>query len=198
MCSATDAAEPLPKEDSIRYVLDARKGSFTAQAFATGILSAFGHSPRIAIREFAGEARFSVADTTIEDAHLRATVQTRSLEVIDDMRENDRKEIHRQMYEEVLETDRFPEIQYECSRVSASGDGDSYWVALNGDLTLHGVTRPLPISARVRISGDTLRASGEFMVKQSDYEIAPVKVAGGALKLKDEVKVTFDIVARKE
>jgi hypothetical protein len=36
------------------------------------------------------------------------------------------------------------------------------------------------------------------MVSQSDFEIAPVKVAGGALKLKDEVKLTFDIVARKQ
>ena len=44
------------------------------------------------------------------------------------------------MCDEVLETDRFPEIVYECSRVSASGSGDRYWVALNGELTLHGVT----------------------------------------------------------
>jgi hypothetical protein len=50
----------------------------------------------------------------------------------------------------------------------------------------------------VLINGDTLRASGEFSVRQSDHEIAPVKVTGGALKLKDEVKCTFDIKARKQ
>ena len=113
---------PSPEANLIRYVIDPRKGSFTAQAFATGMLSAFGHSPRIAIREFSGEARFAQSGTSIESAHLQLTVQARSLEVTDDIREKDRQEIHRQMYDEVLETDRFPEITYECSHASASGN----------------------------------------------------------------------------
>jgi polyisoprenoid-binding protein YceI len=82
--------------------------------------------------------------------------------------------------------------------VSGSGSGDRYWVALNGELTLHGVTKSVPISARVIINGSSVRAAGDFSIRQSDYEIAPVSAAGGAIKLKDEVKLTFDIVARKE
>ncbi len=46
--------------------------------------------------------------------------------------------------------------------------------------------------------GDMLRASGEFSLLQSDYGIPLVSVAGGALKVKDELKFTFDIVARKQ
>jgi len=46
--------------------------------------------------------------------------------------------------------------------------------------------------------GDTLKASGEFSVSQKQYGIAPVTVAGGAIKLKDEVKCTFNIMARKQ
>jgi hypothetical protein len=41
-----------------------------------------------------------------------------------------------------------------------------------------------------------LRASGDFILKQSDYGIKPVIVAGGALKLKDELKFSFEMVAR--
>ena len=114
--SAADATNVTPKAGLIHYVIDPRKGSFNAQAFATGMLSAFGHSPTIAIRDFAGEAKFAPASTSIEDARLHFTVQARSLEVTDDIREKDRLEIHRQMYDEVLEVDRFPEITYECSR----------------------------------------------------------------------------------
>jgi hypothetical protein len=44
--------------------------------------------------------------------------------------------------------------------------------------------------------GDMLRASGEFSIFQSEFGIPPVKVAGGALKLKDELKCAFDIVAQ--
>jgi polyisoprenoid-binding protein YceI len=72
------------------------------------------------------------------------------------------------------------------------------WVALNGELTLHGVTRPMPVSARVVIQSDSLRASGEFTVRQSEYDIAQVSAAGGAIRVKDELKCTFEIVARRQ
>jgi hypothetical protein len=42
-----------------------------------------------------------------------------------------------------------------------------------------------------------LRAFGEFALRQSDYGIKPPSAVGGGLKVKDEVKFTFDIVARK-
>ena len=73
-----------------------------------------------------------------------------------------------------------------------------YSATLNGDLTLHGVTRRQPITARVAVLGSMLRASGDFTLNQTDYNIKLVSVAGGALKLKDELKFSFEIVARKQ
>jgi hypothetical protein len=49
----------------------------------------------------------------------------------------------------------------------------------------------------VRLKGDTLRAAGEFSIRQSDYEIRPASAAGGTVKLKDELKLSFDVAARK-
>ena len=46
--------------------------------------------------------------------------------------------------------------------------------------------------------GDMLRASGDFTLSQTDYQIKLVSVAGGALKLKNELKFSFEIVARKQ
>jgi hypothetical protein len=43
-----------------------------------------------------------------------------------------------------------------------------------------------------------LRASGDFALDQTDYNIKLVSVAGGALKLKDELKFSFEILARKQ
>jgi polyisoprenoid-binding protein YceI len=191
------ATKTLLEDASVNYVIDAQGSTFVAQAFATGLLSAFGHDPRVAIRNFGGDLSFNVTSLAVEGARLTISIQADSLEVIDDISEKDKQEIHRKMCEEVLETDRFPEITYECSRASASGSGDRYWVALNGELTLHGVTKSVPVSARVVINGSSVRATGEFSVRQSEYEIAAVSAAGGAIKLKDEVKLTFDIVARK-
>jgi polyisoprenoid-binding protein YceI len=83
--------------------------------------------------------------------------------------------------------------------VSASVLGDNrYQANLNGNLTLHGETRPITIPTQVTLLGDMLRAGGEFPLLQTNFGIAPVSVAGGTLKLKDEVKFSFDIVARKQ
>jgi hypothetical protein len=43
-----------------------------------------------------------------------------------------------------------------------------------------------------------LHVAGDFSVRQSDYEIKPVSAAGGAVKMKDEIKLSFDIIARKD
>ena len=44
-------------------------------------------------------------------------------------------------------------------------------------------------TAQVTVMGDMLRAYGEFLCSRADYGIKPVSVAGGALKLKDEIEV---------
>ena len=67
-----------------------------------------------------------------------------------------------------------------------------------GTLTLRGQTQSQPVSAQVALQGDTLRANGEFALLQSKYGIKPISFAGGTLKLKDELKFSFDIVARKQ
>jgi len=64
---------------TVRYVLDPSVSRFTVQAFATGILSAFGHNPTIAIRDYDGEVQF--APDTYEDASLQLTAKTTSFEV---------------------------------------------------------------------------------------------------------------------
>ena len=181
----------------VRYVLDPRTSRFTVRAFASGMLSAFGHSPTIAIRDFAGEAQFS--PDNLESASLRVTVKAASLGVTDDVSDKDRREIEREMQEKVLESARYPEIVYACTGVSVDNPANGqYSIKLRGNLTLHGVTHSLTIPARVAVTGDMLRAFGDFSLRQSDYNIKPVSAIGGGLKVKDEVKFSFDIVARKQ
>jgi polyisoprenoid-binding protein YceI len=182
---------------AIRFTVNTRASRFTVRAFASGVLSAFGHNPNIAIREFTGEAQ--VNPEKVEESRLLLTINAASLGVTDDISDKDRREIERQMLEEVLEVSSYPEIVYECSRFTANKTGEGqYQVTLDGDLTLHGVTRNQSVSARVTLGGDTLTAFGDFALRQSDYEIELVSALGGALKVKDEIKGTFNIVARKQ
>ncbi|MGD0268416.1 MAG: YceI family protein [Candidatus Sulfotelmatobacter sp.] len=187
----------IPSATTVRYLIDAKKSKFTVRAFATGMLSAFGHSPTIAIPDFEGEIRLNAE--AVEQSSLRLVIHSASLNVTDDISDKDRNEINRAMHQDVLESDSFPDIVYEASSVSANKTGEGqYSLTLNGELSLHGITRSQRISARVWLDGDTLRVAGDFSVRQSDYEIKPVSAAGGTIKLKDELKLSFDITARKQ
>lgn len=182
---------------TVRYIIDGKNSRFTVQAFATGLLSTFAHNPTIAIRDFEGEICFS--PEAVEHSSLHLMIHSASLTVTDDVREKDRAEINRAMQEQVLESDSFPEILYESSGLSANKIGEGqYWGTMNGELALHGVTRSQPVSVRIAANEDVLRATGDFSVRQSDYEIRPVTAVGGTIKLKDELKFSFDISARRQ
>lgn len=179
------------------YLIDGRASRFTVRAFASGMLAAMGHNPTVGIRDFSGEMSFN--PEKVEAGSLRLVVKAGSLSVQDDISDKDRREMERLMNQEVLETARFPEIRYEASDITVTRASEMlYSAALNGELTLHGVTRRQPIDARVTLLGSMLRASGDFTLDQTDYNIKLVSVAGGALKVKDELKFSFEIVARRQ
>jgi polyisoprenoid-binding protein YceI len=187
-----------PDTSMVRYKLDAGQSRFTVQAFARGLLSGFGHDPVISIRDFSGEAQF--APGTFAEASLRLAINIASLTLLDEVKEKDRREIEQTMLHDVLEAARYPEIVFQSTQITATRIVESrYKARIIGDLTLHGVTRSgLWIAAQFTLDGDTLRAKGDFTLKQTDYGIKLVSVAAGALKLKDELKFSFDLVGHRD
>ena len=96
----------------------------------------------------------------------------------------------------VLDAGRFPTIAFRSTAVSGRLAGTGAWdVEVRGDLTLHGVTRPVVLPLRVERAGDALVANGATTLKQRDYGIEPVSVAG-VVKAKDELRLEFRITAR--
>ncbi len=182
----------------VRYIADAGQSKFIVQAFASGLLAGFGHNPTIAIRDFTGEVQCTPG--SLINASVRFVISAKSLAVIDDVKEKDRKEIETMMHDTVLETSRYPEIIFQSTNITVTRVVEGrYKARIIGELTMHGVTRGnLWVQAQVKVEGDSIRAQGDFTLKQTDYNIKLVSVAGGALKLKDELKFTFDIVAHQE
>jgi polyisoprenoid-binding protein YceI len=184
-------------ETRVHYVTDNRASQFTVQVFSGGLLSAFGHNPTIAIREFTGVAQLNLEN--IEQSSLRVTIEAASLTVRDDISDKDRREMERTMQQEILETTSYPQIVYDCSSISSEPAGEGqYSVTLNGDLTMHGVTRRQTIPARVAVTGEVVRAFGTFTLLQTDYGMKLASIAGGALKVMDELKFSFNVLARRK
>jgi polyisoprenoid-binding protein YceI len=186
-----------PEFSGVHYAMDTRLSQFTAQAFASGMISVVAHSPKIAIREWTGEVRFE--PESLKDASLVGRGKTASLEVLDELRDDDRRQLHRVMHQEVLEVTTFPEFVFESTAVTAEKQKqDLYRVNLMGKLTLHGVTNGHSFFAQVAFGADSFRAYGDFTLSQTDYAIKVASIAGGTLKLQDELKCSFYVVAKKK
>jgi polyisoprenoid-binding protein YceI len=180
-----------------KFAIDPGASRFTVQAFATGLLSSFGHNPTIGIRDFDGEIECDPG--TYQNARLRLSLRTRSMDVLDEMKRDDREKLEQEMYGKVLEADRFLTATFESKEITIQKLGDDLFMAhVKGELQFHGTSHDHNFDARVTRMGTILRISGQFPLKQSDYGIKPFSFAGGALKLKDELKFGFELVARKE
>ena len=195
----TEAATAIPTEtETVTYVLVAAESKFTVQAFAEGLFSAFGHDPVIHIRGFTGEVSF--VPGSFANASLEIRVDPNSLAVSEEVKEKDRLEIEQIMKGEVLESAKYTEIVFASSNITVNKlAGERCRVRVIGELTLHGVTQKnLWISAEATVSEDSVRAHGNFSLKQSDFGIKPYSAAGGTIKLKNELKFLFEIIGKKE
>ena len=177
-----------------QYAIDAKASRFTVKAFASGMSAGLGHNPTIAIRDFNGEGEFS---QNLEQASLALNIRAESLKVEDEMRDDDRRTLERIMRDQVLVTSIFPEILFESSSITSLKLSEGvYQATIVGKLTLHGVTRRHYFVSQVTVGAYNLRASGEFEIRQSDFDIKPVAIAGGALTVQDELKFAFFMVAK--
>lgn len=176
------------------YRIDPKASRLTVQVTAGGLLASFGHNPTIAARDFTGEAQFE--PETLANASVHVEISAATLEVVAGANDKDRAEIEKRMHADVIESESYPLITFDSSNIKVTPIGaGQYRVEAPGQLTLHGITNEQTVTARVLVSADRLRVSGEFTLGQTDYGIELVSVAGGALKVKDEVKVSFDVVA---
>lgn len=180
-----------------RYRLDAAKSKFMVRAFSGGLLWFKGHDHFIAVRDFSGEVR--VAPQAITPASLEMTIQSNSLvETRDVFTEPQKQIINRELREIVLESEKYPTITFKSTNVSGKLRTDgSFDAKIRGDLTMNGVTRSMVIPARVTLSGNDLRAMGEFDVNRSDFKVKATSAFHGTVRVRDKLEFTFDILAHR-
>jgi polyisoprenoid-binding protein YceI len=180
-----------------RYKLDSSRSHFTVQAFATGMLSLFAHSPLFTVRDFTGTIGFD--NDAIQGMQLEIIVNANSLELQENFSAVERAEIENRMRQEVLETASYPQMTLQASVVSAERVSPGrHRLRIGGSLSLHGVTQPFQVDAELLVYDDGVRLSGAFPLRLSDYRIKPVTALGGAIKLKDELKLAFDLAGFSE
>lgn len=161
--------------------IDTGKSVMTVRVYKAGLLSAMGHNHEIAAHVAAGTVDISARQVELH-------VHARALEVRDPgVSEKDRAEIQSNMLgKQVLDAEGSPEIVFRSTGAEAAGAGS--W-KVTGSLTLRGQTHTVVVE--VREDGEHYVGTARF--KQTEFGIQPIKVAGGAVRVKDEIRIEFNI-----
>ena len=164
--------------------IDPQKSTLTVRAYKTGFFSGFAHDHEIT-------APIESGTLSEQNPFVEITITAAKLKVMDKgSSDSERQKIQNRMLgPEVLDSARFKEIHFRSSKVEA--DGDNAW-SVTGDLTLHGQTHSVTFKV--------LKANGHYQgraaLQQTDFGIAPISIAGGTVKVKNQVQIEFDVVGQ--
>ena len=185
-------------QEKLQYTIDAPKSKLELNVYREGAFKFLGHDHLVAAQGVSGTVQLDPA--RIERSSVSLKVETKSLRVLDPkVSEKERREVQDTMEgEKVLDAARYPEITFTSTSVSeVKPTGSGYELTLTGELRLHGVVKTIRLPVRVRLEGRELRVHGETPLRQTEYQMTPVRVAGGTVKVKDQLKLSFEIVALK-
>lgn len=176
------------------YSFSATQSQLTLTLIQEGVLRKLHPTHHVGVKSFTGRIQLP-ADESKAFAELDA--EAKSFANIDkSMSDFERSGFHKVLHEEVLASKQHPTIKFRSTsitNVQKSGDNRSF--TLHGDLTLRGVTRRVAFPVKVTINGHQLRATGEENIKQTDFGITPYSGGLGTIKIGDQLKVSFVVVA---
>jgi polyisoprenoid-binding protein YceI len=198
IAAALAGAAMLHAQGTQTFHVEPAKSLFTLDVGKTGLFSSMaGHAHVVETRAIEGTVEFDAQ--AIAKSSVRVRIDAASLRVAakgeppDDVP----KVQEMMLSERVLDVHRYPAIVFESTSVApATGAREPLTLSVTGKLTLHNVTKTITVPVTVRVEGETLTAKGETTIKQTDFGISPVSVAG-VVKVRDAVGISFSIAAKR-
>jgi polyisoprenoid-binding protein YceI len=145
------------------------------------MFSAFGDNHEVAA---------PISEGSIDEAarHVRLVIESAQLKALDPQLSPDKRAQvqERMLGPEVLDVKQYPRIVFQSTGVEQTAPDR---LVVRGSLSLHGQTRPVVVNVRT----DNGHYVGTSSIKQREFGITPVSIAGGTVKVKDELKIDFDI-----
>jgi polyisoprenoid-binding protein YceI len=164
-----------------RLTIDSEKSSVVIHVFKSGLFSGLAHDHTI-------QAPVATGNIDMQEESVTLAFSVADMKVLDPGEsDSNRKDIEATMKgPKVLDGAQFPTISFATSLVKTSGDRSE----VTGTLKLHGASRQITVP----VAWQHGKYTGSLSLKQTDYGITPVKIAGGAVRIKDEITIEFSIV----
>jgi polyisoprenoid-binding protein YceI len=144
------------------------------------------------------DGSFSFDPSKPEDSKINVTIQTASISTDNDMRD------HHLQSADFFDADKFPVITFKSTSVSKGSGDDKYTAA--GDLSIHGVTKPVtldvtylgsdvqPMDKEGKMTAAIVGFSAATTIDRRDFGLVWNKtLASGNLMVSNDVTITIDV-----
>jgi polyisoprenoid-binding protein YceI len=161
--------------------IDPAKSRINIYAYRSGVFAFAGHNHLI-------EAPISSGSIDEGRKAVEVTVDTSAMQVLSpDESPKNRVEVRKTMLsDQLLDAEKYPTISFRSTSFKQLTPASA---EVRGELSLHGTVRTVTVT--VKKVGEVY--TGSTRLKQTDYGMKPVSVAGGTIKVKDEVKIEFSV-----
>jgi polyisoprenoid-binding protein YceI len=128
-----------------------------------------------------------------------------SMKILVDLRTLDSGSADRDSHvrNDTLETDKYPQAIFIVTNAQVlSGnynEGQPVTFKLQGELTLHGVTRPATFDMQAKLMGNTATGSGTTLIHLRDYKMKPpATTAVVPITINNDITLTIHFTAQRE
>lgn len=177
--------------------------------YRAGSLAALGHNHVIACHCVTGtvylprdplrasfDLRVAVKQFTVDDPALRAAEHSAQFppDVPQSARQGTR---HNMLGAALLNAATFPDIALRAEGLRHSSDGGPDDLVAEVLVRVRGQVRSLSVPVRYHIESDQIEVTSEFPLRQTDLGLTPFSAVGGALKVRDGMKVRLELLAKR-
>jgi polyisoprenoid-binding protein YceI len=167
---------------SPQYAFDVQHSKMTVYVYKRGLFSFLADDHQIDAPIASGS--YDAAANSVE-----VTVDAAKMKALDPKLAPDRRATVQSNMTgpQVLDVAKYPTIAFHSTKIETV---DASHETVTGNLTLHGQTHPVVLQV---VKNDAMHFTGFATVRQTSFGITPIKIAGGAVSVRDDVRVEFEI-----
>lgn len=199
----TPAVFAIP-EGATEYRVSAPDSRLLVLVYRGGPMAKLGHNHVIASHDLSGivyvtedplrarfDVSFPVAALTVDEPAMRELAGADFANVVpQNARDGTRGNL---LSPALLDGTNYPAIRLRALDVAEAGEGFDVGI----EIAIKDQVRTVRVPVKLERDSSSLVASGEFPLLQSQLGLKPFTAAMGALAVVDEMKVRFEIVARR-
>jgi polyisoprenoid-binding protein YceI len=166
------------------HPIDTERSTITVRVYKSGLFRAFADNHVV---------QSPVTQGTLDDgpaSQVEFVIDATRFRVLDPgLSSDDRGQVQSRMLgPEVLDVQRYPQIRFQSTAIERRTA--ETWV-VRGQLTLHGQAHKVTVT----VTPAQGRYRATVKLRQTDFGIKPISIAGGTVSVKDEVQIDAEIVA---